>query len=69
MPTTNKYNIQDQVESWEDLVGQYTEQEIVGMCNAYLKGRERSKHTRATQQAELKQFRAAKKAGLLNQSS
>ena len=61
----NKYNIPDQVTSYEDLQEKFSEQEITDMCNAYLKTRVRSKYTRAGQQAELKEFRAAKKAGLI----
>lgn len=63
MQERNKYNIPSQVEDWDDLLSKFTQDEIVGMCDAYLRGRIRSKHTRDNQQAEYKEFKALKKAG------
>ena len=59
----NKYDIPTQVEDWDELLSKYTQSEIVGMCDSYLRGRVRGKFTRAGQKTELEQFREAKKAG------
>jgi len=58
-----KYDIPSQVEDYDELESKYTKEEIVAMCDSYLRSRERAKLTRATQkvgQDELKEFRAFK---------
>jgi len=61
----NKYNIGVQVSDWDELMAGYTQEEIVGMCDAYLRSRIRSKLTREGQATEFKAYKAAKKAGLI----
>jgi len=61
MPLT-KYDIPVQVDSWDDLNTKYTQAEIVGMCDQYLRSRIRASKTRASQQAEIKAYRAFKKS-------
>jgi len=48
-----KYNIPSQIQDWDDLNRQYSQAEIVEMCDQYLRSRVRGKFTRAGQKTRV----------------